>query len=342
VLGLKSLGINDPIHFDFLEPPSQPALLRALTELFVLGALSSSSAELTTLGRQMAELPLEPPMSKMLIVSHVEHKCAVQAAAAVAILSLQNSAFTIPRGKRDDAEATTQRFFLGSYGDACGYARIFADWEAQGRGTHWTRAHFLNPTAMQRAFDVRNQIVGALSRLFAEPLTSDTNIATAEVGVARSFVAGFFQNAARLAIDTVSYNVIKSRAQGVFVHPSSCFASYVAPTPAQRQRRAEERAKRGVGLDESHAAFQNCNHVTGKPELVVFSELRQTSRAFMSHVIAVTPDWLIAAAPLHYFRSDDLGSAPTAPAASAPLRRLREPETAAGRAGAQLIDEMNF
>jgi len=37
VLMLKSLGINDLIHFDFMDPPPAETLIRALEQLYALG-----------------------------------------------------------------------------------------------------------------------------------------------------------------------------------------------------------------------------------------------------------------------------------------------------------------
>ncbi|XP_050840347.1 pre-mRNA-splicing factor ATP-dependent RNA helicase DHX16 isoform X14 [Serinus canaria] len=68
VLLLKSLGINDLIHFDFLDPPPHETLVLALEQLYALGALNHLG-ELTTLGRRMAELPVEPMLAKMILAS---------------------------------------------------------------------------------------------------------------------------------------------------------------------------------------------------------------------------------------------------------------------------------
>lgn len=45
-------------------------------QLWILGALDNTGA-LTSLGRQMVEFPLDPPMSKVLIVS-VEMQCSAE------------------------------------------------------------------------------------------------------------------------------------------------------------------------------------------------------------------------------------------------------------------------
>ena len=68
MLLLKSLGINDLIHFDFMDPPPHETLVLALEQLYALGALNHMG-ELTKLGRRMAELPVDPMLSKMILAS---------------------------------------------------------------------------------------------------------------------------------------------------------------------------------------------------------------------------------------------------------------------------------
>lgn len=68
VLMLKSLGINDLIGFDFLDPPPGDTLIRALDLLYALGAFNDRG-ELTKLGRRMAEFPMDPAMSKAIVAS---------------------------------------------------------------------------------------------------------------------------------------------------------------------------------------------------------------------------------------------------------------------------------
>ncbi|CAN0298214.1 unnamed protein product, partial [Scytosiphon promiscuus] len=68
VLLLKSLGINDLLHFEFMDPPPPETLIRALEQLYALGALNDRG-ELTKLGRRMAEFPLDPMLSKAVIAA---------------------------------------------------------------------------------------------------------------------------------------------------------------------------------------------------------------------------------------------------------------------------------
>ncbi len=68
MLTLKAMGINDLLAFDFMDPPPPATLVSALEMLYNLGALDEEGM-LTRLGRKMAEFPLDPPVSKMLIAS---------------------------------------------------------------------------------------------------------------------------------------------------------------------------------------------------------------------------------------------------------------------------------
>jgi len=64
ILTLKKLGIDDLVHFDFMDPPAPETLMRALEQLNYLGALDDEG-ELTPLGRQMSDFPLDPQVSKV-------------------------------------------------------------------------------------------------------------------------------------------------------------------------------------------------------------------------------------------------------------------------------------
>jgi len=56
VLQLKKLGIEDLVHFDFMDPPAPETLMRALELLNYLGAIDDEG-ELTAVGTMMAEFP---------------------------------------------------------------------------------------------------------------------------------------------------------------------------------------------------------------------------------------------------------------------------------------------
>jgi len=101
VLTLKALGINDLFNFDFMDKPSEPTLVSAMYQLYSLGALDDEGL-LTSLGRLMAEFPLEPQQAKMLLTS-VQLGCSSEILTIVAMLSVQN-VFYRPKEKQKIAD----------------------------------------------------------------------------------------------------------------------------------------------------------------------------------------------------------------------------------------------
>merc|ERR1719359_118850 len=73
VLMLKSIGIEDLLHFDFMDPPPPETLIKALEQLYALSALNDQG-DLTKAGRRMAEFPMDPQLSKVLMASE-KYKC---------------------------------------------------------------------------------------------------------------------------------------------------------------------------------------------------------------------------------------------------------------------------
>lgn len=85
VLQLKKLGIDDLVHFDFMDPPAPETLMRALELLNYLAALDDDG-NLTDLGAVMSEFPLDPQLAKMLIAS-CQHNCSNEILSITAMLS---------------------------------------------------------------------------------------------------------------------------------------------------------------------------------------------------------------------------------------------------------------
>jgi len=107
VLMLKSLGIHDLLHFDFMDPPPAEMLIRALEQLYALGALNDRG-ELTKLGRRMAEFPCDPQMAKSIIIAD-KYGCVAEAISVGAMLSAGNAVYYRPKDRAVRAGATRAR-----------------------------------------------------------------------------------------------------------------------------------------------------------------------------------------------------------------------------------------
>ncbi|KAM4834826.1 pre-mRNA-splicing factor ATP-dependent RNA helicase DHX16 isoform 2-T2 [Thomomys bottae] len=162
VLLLKSLGIHDLVHFDFLDPPPYETLLLALEQLYALGALNHLG-ELTTTGRKMAELPVDPMLSKMILASE-KYSCSEEILTVAAMLSVNNSIFYRPKDKVVHADNARVNFFLPG-GDHLVLLNVYTQWAESGYSSQWCYENFVQFRSMRRARDVREQLEGLLERV---------------------------------------------------------------------------------------------------------------------------------------------------------------------------------
>lgn len=216
VLMLKSLGINDLMHFDFMDAPPAETLLRALEQLYALGALNDRG-ELTKLGRRMAEFPLDPMLSKTLVASD-KYKCSEEVATICCMLSSGNTIFYRPKDKIQLADHAHQAFHLGAVGDHLALMNVYNQWAEADHSAQWCYENFVQVRSMKRARDIREQLIGLLERVEID-LTSDRNNLDA---IKKCVTAGFFYHTAKLQKNG-SYRTVKNP-QTVQIHPSSGLA----------------------------------------------------------------------------------------------------------------------
>ncbi|AWP15110.1 putative pre-mRNA-splicing factor ATP-dependent RNA helicase DHX16 [Scophthalmus maximus] len=169
VLLLKSLGINDLIHFDFMDPPPHETLVLALEQLYALGALNHLG-ELTKLGRRMAELPVDPMLSKMILASE-QYKCSEEVLSIAAMLSVNNSIFYRPKDKVVHADNARMNFVVPG-GDHLVLLNVYTQWVESGFSTQWCYENFIQFRSMRRARDVRDQLEGLMERIEVEVVSS--------------------------------------------------------------------------------------------------------------------------------------------------------------------------
>ena len=89
VLQLKALGIDNIVRFDFPSAPPARNLICAMELLYALGGIDEEGHLTKPLGEQMAELPIAPTLSKMLLVSG-EMGCSVEIASIISMLQVEN------------------------------------------------------------------------------------------------------------------------------------------------------------------------------------------------------------------------------------------------------------
>ncbi|KAH7280381.1 hypothetical protein KP509_37G064800 [Ceratopteris richardii] len=216
VLMLKSLGIVDLVHFDFLDPPPAETLIRALEQLYALGALNDHG-ELTKLGRRMAEFPLDPMLSKMIVASD-KFKCSEEIVTIAAMLSVGNSIFYRPKDKQVHADNARMNFHTGNVGDQIALLKVYDTWKETNYSTQWCYENYIQVRSMKRARDIRDQLEGLLDRVEIEPSSSPNDIEA----IKKAITSGYFYHTAKLQKNG-SYRTVKNP-QTVHIHPSSGLA----------------------------------------------------------------------------------------------------------------------
>ena len=213
VLLLKSLGINDLLHFDFMDKPPAETIMRALEQLYALGALNDRG-ELTKMGRKMAEFPVDPMMSKAILASE-KFGCLNETLTIVSMLSLGASVFYRPKERALHADTAKLNFSRGGGGDHMTMLRCYNEWMCSEYSTQWCYENYVQIRSMMKARKIREQLVGLCDRVELQMCQKIDEVDT----ICKALTAGYFHNTSKLS-STGDYRTIKNH-YTVHVHPSS-------------------------------------------------------------------------------------------------------------------------
>ncbi|KDQ63106.1 hypothetical protein JAAARDRAFT_147063 [Jaapia argillacea MUCL 33604] len=211
ILMLKAMGVNDLLSFDFMDPPPAQTMLQAMETLYALSALDDEGL-LTRLGRKMADFPMEPPLSKMLIAS-VELGCSEEILSIVAMLSVQ-SVFYRPKEKQGQADSKKAKFHQPE-GDHLTLLTVYNGWKASNYSNPWCYENFIQARSMRRAQDVRKQLLGIMDRYKHDIISAGRDFNR----VRRAICSGFFRNAAKKDPQEGYKTLVEGTP--VYIHPSS-------------------------------------------------------------------------------------------------------------------------
>ena len=211
VLMLKAMGIDDVVGFDFMDKPPVLTIVNSLETLWLLGALDDEGS-LTKLGRRMAEFPMAPEESKMLLAS-VDLECADDVITIVAMLSVQ-TVFYRPRDKMQQADERKRRF-ISPDGDHITLLEVFRQWQRNGCSSQWCYENYIVERSMKRAMDVRKQLISILEKVRLSVRSAERDSAR----IRKAICAGYFNNACKRD-SSDGYKIMRDDQQ-VFIHPSS-------------------------------------------------------------------------------------------------------------------------
>merc|ERR1719412_3305425 len=173
-----------------MDPPPEDNILNSMYQLWILGALDNTG-QLTKLGRKMVEFPLDPSLSKMLIVSE-EMECSLDILIIVSMLSVP-SIFFRPKQREEEADAAREKFQVPE-SDHLTFLNVYHQWKSNGYSGQWCSDHFIHGKAMRKVREVRSQ----LKEIMEQQKMKLVSVGTDWDVIRKCICAAFFHQAARL------------------------------------------------------------------------------------------------------------------------------------------------
>uniref|UniRef100_A0A8C1YUZ3 RNA helicase n=1 Tax=Cyprinus carpio TaxID=7962 RepID=A0A8C1YUZ3_CYPCA len=188
VLQLKKLGIDDLVHFDFMDPPAPETLMRALELLNYLAALNDDG-DLTELGSMMAEFPLDPQLAKMVIAS-CDFNCSNEILSITAMLSVPQC-FVRPTEAKKAADESKMRF-AHIDGDHLTLLNVYHAFKQNHESVQWCYDNFVNYRSLMSADNVRQQLSRIMDRFNLPRRSTEFTSRDYYINIRRALVTGFF------------------------------------------------------------------------------------------------------------------------------------------------------
>ena len=266
ILLMKSLGINNLLDFDFMDSPPHEILIKALEQLYALGALNSEGV-LTQTGLKMIQYPIDPSLTKCIIAS-IKYKCLKEIITIVSMLSIGSSVYYDSNDDKNNSNKA-HSMFEHNEGDHFALLQIYNEWEETDFSNIWCTENYIHPKAMQKARNIKEQLE-YITKNKLNINIDDENISDNKDindNIRKAIISGFFFNCACLNKDGI-YRTIKNP-HVVNIHPTSILFK------------------------------QN-------PKYIVYHELIYTTKEYMRYCIEVEPEWLLEIAPFYFNNSIEL------------------------------------
>ena len=252
ILRMKSLHLGDVEDFPFLEAPAPRMITDGYQLLAELGAIDETSKELTKVGVELARLPLDPKIGRMILAAR-EHGCLKEVLIIAAALGTQD-----PRDRpQEHATSADQAHakWKDEKSEFLSYLKLWhaADevWkhETSNKQRQWCRQNFINWLRLREWRDVHAQ----LHVVCTEHGWKDNSLAAPYEAIHKALLTGLLGHIGLISEEDRNY--LGARGIRFFIHPGSSLL---------------KKAGRWI----------------------VAAELVETSRLFARCIAKIEPEWL--------------------------------------------------
>ena len=295
ILRMKAFGLGDIERFPFLNMPSTKAIRSGYALLEELGALDTEGAadsrQLTVIGRELARLPVDPAVGRMILQARTE-KALREVLVIASALSIQDPRER-PIDKQAQADAAHRRF-LHPDSD---FMTILNVWDAyhdefeqmtQSKLRRFCRDHFLSYTRMREWRDIHLQLLEVVKDRGKEKVTSayhglqeidakKTGFGTpAFRAIHRSILSGLLGNIAQLDEESGLYKATHDRKAALF--------------PGSVLFRKDEKRKQKPEAGQRPAKQKGSK----SPRWLMVGEIMETSRLYARTCAKLDPSWVVS------------------------------------------------
>ncbi|MDR0352123.1 MAG: ATP-dependent RNA helicase HrpA, partial [Opitutaceae bacterium] len=313
ILRMQAFGLGDIERFPFINMPAAKAIRAGYALLEELGALKQggpsapappappAARHLTTIGRELARLPVDPTVGRMILQARQE-KCLREVAIIAAGLSIQDPRER-PLEKQTLADAAHRRF---AHPDS-DFLTLLNIWEAfhdevetltQTRLRRFCREHFLSYTRLREWRDLHAQLLDALKNAAPAPAqprrpssvrdglpddqTPDLAFgAPAYRAIHRSILAGLLGNIALRDDETGAYKSTHDRRVTLFP------GSTLSPRDKDKTR------TRGDDDTRAKSDPKRRPKRPPTPKAILAAEIMETTRLYARTCARLDPAWAL-------------------------------------------------
>ena len=263
ILRMKSLGLGEVVGFPFIDPPSSRLVTDGYQLLAELHALDEQG-QLTKIGAQLARLPLDPRIARMLLAAE-QQRCVREVLIIASALSVQD-----PRDRpmeRAQAADEKHKLFADARSDFMGWLKLWRWYEEQVQHKKTNRQlqtllqdHFLSPRRMREWRDIHGQLHAQVSELGLRENEKDAGYDAIHQALLTGLLGniGFKSDDAKARAKPGEGNYQGARGIKLSIHPGSALA------------------KKG-------------------PKWIMAAELTDTGRLLARTVAEVRPEWIESA-----------------------------------------------
>jgi ATP-dependent helicase HrpA len=268
ILQMTQLGLGDPADFPFIDKPHERFINDGYSVLNELGAINPHRG-LTALGRQLARLPLDPKIGRMIMAAN-DNNCLHEILIIASALSIQD-----PRERPHDKQQQADEKHTAFRDEESDFVALLNLWRhyqeqrkhlTQNKLRQYCRQQFLSYMRMREWWETYSQLNSMIKGMGMKPNTT----AAGYEAIHQSLLTGLLANiGTKIEVEEKRQGEQKGRRKSLHY---------------QGVRNSQFQLYPGSGLKKK------------APKWVMSAELVETTRLYARQNARIEPQWVIAAA----------------------------------------------